>query len=209
MAKNKILQSLTNDFVQRTIIVCGIIIVALILTLCANIEFKSENTYYYFLNTVSQTYGGILAILMALLIFRINNTDTIFNNLTNIILETISTHNPKYKNPLKIKDVFDDIDTLGLNQNETDLLNSIKSTYKKVIEYREYVISTSYFVIILLGVIVFFSVLSLISFDWIFKNSFFNSFNILLIGGLSLYAIYEVIMYAYAIMKGYPYEQEL
>ena len=209
MAKYRILQSLTNHFVQRTIIVCSIIIVTLILTLCVKIEFKSENTYYYFLNTISQTYGGILAILMALLIFRINNTDSIFNNLTDIIIKTISSKNVKFMNPLKIEEIYNNLNTFGLNQNETDLLNSIKDTYKNVIKYREYVISTSYFVIILLGVILFLSVISLISFDWIFKNTFFNSFCILSIGGLSLYSIYEVITYAYAIMKGYPYDQEL
>lgn len=209
MAKYRILQSLTNHFVQRTIIVCSIIIVTLILTLCVKIEFKSENTYYYFLNTISQTYGGILAILMALLIFRINNTDSIFNNLTDIIIKTISSKNVKFMNPLKIEEIYNNLNTFGLNQSETDLLNSIKDTYKNVIKYREYVISTSYFVIILLGVILFLSVISLISFDWIFKNTFFNSFSILSIGGLSLYSIYEVITYAYAIMKGYPYDQEL
>lgn len=133
--KNKILQSLLNEFVQKTIIVCTILIVALILTLCSKINFQVKNpdTYYYFFCTVSQVYGGFLAILFALLVFRINNIDLVLNNLTNIILEITGKDNCKYRNPLNLKDIYDNLDSFSLNQDEKNLLNTIKKVTKMLL----------------------------------------------------------------------------
>ena len=115
--KCKILQSLMDKWVQNTIILCTIFIVALIFSLCQKMSFQinKPNTYYYFFCTIAQVYGAFLAILLTGLIFRINNIDSVFEDLTNLILEAIGEDNYKYKNPLKLDDIYNNLKKLGLS----------------------------------------------------------------------------------------------